>query len=64
MVGAEGDYSNNTCIGNKYGIRWSVGGSKNKVYDNIILQSTQCEALILFIPSIPVLIRSGMLLFS
>lgn len=37
----EGDYSNNTCIGNKYGIRWSVGGSKNKVYDNIILQSTQ-----------------------
>lgn len=40
---AEGDYSNNTCTDNKYGFRWSVGASYNKIYDNQVYDSTQCE---------------------
>lgn len=42
-VVAEGDYSGNTCRDNKYGIRWSVGAAHNKVYDNEIYDSEQCE---------------------
>lgn len=41
---SEGDYSNNVCMDNKYGFRWSVGGSYNKVYDNVIERSSQCES--------------------
>ncbi|CAM9510435.1 unnamed protein product [Discosporangium mesarthrocarpum] len=36
-----GDYSDNMCIGNLYGIRWSVGSSDNKVYDNTIIDSKE-----------------------
>lgn len=48
IINAEGDYSNNTCSDNKYGFRWSVGGSYNKVYNNVIQRSKQCKSRIAF----------------
>lgn len=44
VTAAEGDYSGNTCTDNKYGIRWSVGAAYNKVYDNEVYNSEQCES--------------------
>ncbi|CAN0502414.1 unnamed protein product, partial [Ectocarpus sp. 12 AP-2014] len=37
----EGDYNNNKCTDNKYGFRWSVGASHNKIYDNEVYDSQQ-----------------------